>query len=637
MAKGSLTPSTVTDSEQILYRFLQELPSDDCILLNDSRLSFSTFPWGVFSQQWADELAKEDCHCLKLLAHANDWNRIALRLQATIYNDPNTSVLFRLDPAFGNGIWLWLQVTGTFDENRCLTSLHGTLTDVSARKAAVNDLRTKEQFYEHILSTMPVQLAVFNEEHRYIYCNKTAIQNDHIREWIIGKDDFEYCRFRGKDINIAWRRRYFFQQALAYRDEIKWEEEIWKDDTNKTVSLRRLTPIYDDDGNLQFVLGYGFDITNRRLAEERAAENEKLLASINANIQDGIYRYSPARGFLYVNDAFLRIFGYQSQAELNAQGKAFFRKDEEGRQVLIDIQGVQGSFNNREVLLHGEEEKARFWGLVSCSKRSDPKEGIIYDGIITDITEFKESEQLLRKTNKALRQKNNELDRFIYSASHDLRAPLTSIQGVLQLAELDEPSADMQYYLGLIGSSVNKLENFVNDLIDYYRNAKTQQSYHQIDFEDLVRSTFESFQYMEGAERITLCPENWLSSDFYSDHYRLRIVLSNLLSNAIKYQDPEKEAPYVKVHLSDKGDCHQLLVADNGLGIPSDKVDDVWELFYQSGHDQQGSGMGLFIVKETVQKLGGSVEIRAQAGQGTTFEIKLPKNGSERQNYPADR
>lgn len=637
MAKGSLTPSTVTDSEQILYRFLQELPSDDCILLNDSRLSFSTFPWGVFSQQWADELAKEDCHCLKLLAHANDWNRIALRLQATIYNDPNTSVLFRLDPAFGNGIWLWLQVIGTFDENRYLTSLHGTLTDVSARKAAVNDLRTKEQFYEHILSTMPVQLAVFNEEHRYIYCNKTAIQNDHIREWIIGKDDFEYCRFRGKDINIAWRRRYFFQQALAYRDEIKWEEEIWKDDTNKTVSLRRLTPIYDDDGNLQFVLGYGFDITDRKLAEERAAENEKLLASINANIQDGIYRYSPARGFLYVNDAFLRIFRYQSQAELNAEGKAFFRKDEEGRQVLIDIQGVQGSFNNREVLFRGEEEKARFWGLVSCSKRSDPKEGIIYDGIITDITEFKESEQLLRKTNKALRQKNNELDRFIYSASHDLRAPLTSIQGVLQLAELDEPSADMQYYLGLIGSSVNKLENFVNDLIDYYRNAKTQQSYHQIDFEDLVRSTFESFQYMEGAERITLHPENWLSSDFYSDQYRLRIVLSNLLSNAIKYQDPEKEAPYVKVHLSDKGDCHQLLIADNGLGIPSDKVDDVWELFYQSGHDQQGSGMGLFIVKETVQKLGGSVEVRAQAGQGTTFEIKLPKNGSERQNYPADR
>jgi signal transduction histidine kinase len=142
---------------------------------------------------------------------------------------------------------------------------------------------------------------------------------------------------------------------------------------------------------------------------------------------------------------------------------------------------------------------------------------------------------------------------------------------------------------------------------------------------------------MEGAERITLHPENWLSSDFYSDQYRLRIVLSNLLSNAIKYQDPEKEAPYVKVHLSDKGDCHQLLIADNGLGIPPDKVDDVWELFYQSGHDQQGSGMGLFIVKETVQKLGGSVEIRAQAGQGTTFEIKLPKNGSERQNYPADR
>lgn len=615
----------VANEENLVQRFLNELPAASISFLNDEHFSLINLPASTFKNESIFEAIKESASTLRDLTHPNDLERIQSRLKGLIPSEPKTSVLFRLNPDFQRHFWLWLEVEGEFGPNHDLQKFHGKLTDVTSRKNAIDELQTNEQFYESILSTMPVQLVVFNEEHRYIYCNKTAIPNDHVRNWIIGKDDFEYCQYRDLDINIAWQRRYYFQKALAYRQEIKWEEEIWKDEETKVVSLRRLTPIYNDDGELHFVLGYGFDITDRIRAEERAAANEKLIKSINANIQDGIYRYSPQRGFLYVNDAFLRIFGYRSLEQLNAEGRRFFEKDPNGRKILIDIRGKQGSFNNREIPFQEQPGKNRFWGLVSCNKTSDPNEGIVYDGVIADITEFKEAEELLKRTNEELKQKNNDLDRFIYSASHDLRAPLTSIQGVLQLAEMDKPDETMQHYLDLISSSVYKLENFVNDLIDYYRNAKTQQSYHYIDFEELVYGTFEKFRYMEGAERLALYVENYLSEALYSDEYRLRIIISNLLSNAVKYQDFNKSDPYIKICISEQDQNVMITFADNGKGIPENMLEDIWGMFYKGGEDSQSSGMGLFIVKETVEKLGGTIKADSSPGEGTTFTLSFGK------------
>ncbi len=620
------TPDQVRDAEWLIEQFLKQLPQANITIQNDKGfpLTYDIEELSAFLGVPSSSVGKAG-QDLKSLVNPKDWERVANRLESAIPAKPSVNMLFKLSEKYDASKWVLLHAKAIFKDESHVSYFNGTLKDVTQQKGALDNLNKNEQFYEHILSTMPVQLVVFNEEHRYVFCNKTAISDDYLRNWIIGKDDFEFCRYRGKDLNIAWERRYYFQQALSQQQEIKWEEEIWKDAHNKVVHLRNFTPIYDEAGEFQFVLGYGFDITDRKLAEERAAANENLLKSINANIQDGIYRFSPERGFLYVNDAFLRIFEYNSLYQLNKAGGDFFNVDPEGRNVLTDIEGTQGSFNNREVPFLFNDQQGRFWGLVSCNKINDSQEGIVYDGVIADITEFKEAEELLKNTNEELRKKNSDLDRFIYSASHDLRAPLTSIQGVLQLADMEEPNPTMQHYFNLIGTSVNKLEDFVNDLIDYYRNAKTQQSYEWIDFEDLVYGTFEHFQYMEGADRVALSVENKMSEGFHSDKYRISIVLSNLLSNAVKYQDYSKPETNIKVTLAQcEGDAC-ITISDNGNGIPKDKLGKVWEFFYRGEDQGQGTGMGLSIVNETVKKLGGSIHVDSQPGVGSTFKVRLPK------------
>ena len=625
MIERPLLTNEVDETREIVFKFLDEL---NAVYFRAKK-----------EQSWIfEEVGDEVSEVLGLtgdyntitrktfneVIHYNDLEYVYTTLNESLSTGNKFQLIFRINADICKNKWIWAKGKGLFDHARNLIGIEGTMMDISGRKHAVDELRTNENFYQHILHTMPIELVVLNAEQRYIFCNKTAIPDDETRQWLIGKNDFEYCEHRNKDLRIAWERHRNFKKVTAQKKELEWEEVFWKDAGKKVYALRRLTPIYDEDGDLQMVIGYGFDITDRRMAEEKAKENERLLKSINANIQDGIYRYSPTRGFLYVNDAFLRIFNYRNRASLMNDEHSFFKYDYEARKELINIQGKSGSFNNKEVLFKGsDDDESQFWGLVSCNKKLDEDQNILYDGAIADITELKETERLLKEKNEELLKTNNELDRFIYSASHDLRAPLTSILGIVKVAEWEYQDSEINHYLDMIRRSVNKLDHFVNDLIDYYRNSRSQTNQDEIDFNELINESYDNFRYMNGAEKINLEVANNLEQPFYSDEYRLRIIFNNLLSNAIKYQNPEAEQPYLKIDLREGDKQIEIKFKDNGLGIEQSKMNHIFDMFYRASQDSEGSGLGLYIVKEAVEKLSGSINATSEPGEGTEFTILL--------------
>lgn len=470
---------------------------------------------------------------------------------------------------------------------------------------------------------MPIELVVLNSEQRYIFCNKTAIQDEETRKWLIGKNDFEYCKFRKKDLKIAKKRQKYFQSATHEGREIEWEE-VFHDKTGKMVyALRRLSPIFDEDGDLQMVIGYGFDITDRRVMEEKVKENERLLKSINANIQEGIYRYSVEKGFLYINDAFIRLFNYDLREELLNDADAFFAYDSGARKELINIQGKSGSFNNKEILFK-RTDGSKFWGLVSCSKKPDEDHNVLFDGVIVDITELKEAERMLKEKNEELIKANNELDRFIYSASHDLRAPLTSILGIVKVAEMEFKDSYQKQYLDMIQKSVHKLDYFVNDLIDYYRNSRSHTHRDKINFEKLINESFDNFKYLKGADKLKINVDNKQTDHFYSDEYRIKIIFNNLISNAIKYQNPEAREPFVNISINGDEEQTKIIVQDNGKGIDQKKLGKIFDMFYRAAQDSDSSGLGLYIVKEAVSKLDGKIYVDSATGRGTKFTLSIP-------------
>jgi ligand-binding sensor domain-containing protein/two-component sensor histidine kinase len=228
----------------------------------------------------------------------------------------------------------------------------------------------------------------------------------------------------------------------------------------------------------------------------------------------------------------------------------------------------------------------------------------------------------VEKRNAELRKLNSELDRFVYSTSHDLRAPLASILGLINLSRLEEKNKD--HYLALIEKSVHKLDEFISEIIDYSRNARLAVEPVAIDFQPMITSILEDLEYLE--ENVTLKKNISISSAgvFHSDKTRIRIILSNLISNAIKYHNNRQANPFIDITINANEQHALITVADNGIGIRTDQQENIFKMFHRGSEQSKGSGLGLYIVKETISKLGGSIAVKSKLGEGTTFEVILP-------------
>lgn len=236
----------------------------------------------------------------------------------------------------------------------------------------------------------------------------------------------------------------------------------------------------------------------------------------------------------------------------------------------------------------------------------------------------REAATALEKQNEALLKINQELDSFVYSISHNLRAPLMSVLGLLDLARNESNSEVIQQYHDMMKSSVCKLDETLKEILEYSRNARQGLVIKEIDFEKTVNDNFERMQFMPGYERIRKDIFIEGESRFYSDHYRLSLILNNLISNAIKYSDPQKENSFIQIHITVREDKVLLIFKDNGIGIEQGYIQKVFNMFFRATEKNEGAGLGLYIVKEAVEKLGGTIELESQVGKGTVFKIELP-------------
>ncbi|MBL7859500.1 MAG: HAMP domain-containing histidine kinase [Cyclobacteriaceae bacterium] len=226
--------------------------------------------------------------------------------------------------------------------------------------------------------------------------------------------------------------------------------------------------------------------------------------------------------------------------------------------------------------------------------------------------------------NKLLIKTNEELDRFVYSTSHDLRAPLTSVMGLIDIVNRSNDIDEIKKYTSMMKDRVNALDKFIKDITDYSRNNRIKVSRDKVKLSGLAQEVWESLRYAPEAHGIDFQLEIPESLEVFSDKNRLKIVLSNLIANAIRYHDRSKEEKYIRLKHSLNGKGIYLKVEDNGQGIAPEYQTKVFDMFYRAHEKSQGSGLGLYIVKETIAKLAGTVRLESEPGIGTTFTVKLP-------------
>jgi PAS domain S-box-containing protein len=250
--------------------------------------------------------------------------------------------------------------------------------------------------------------------------------------------------------------------------------------------------------------------------------------------------------------------------------------------------------------------------------------------ISLDITEQKDTSAQLKERVDQLQKTNYELDKFVYSVSHDLRAPLSSILGLVNVAELESPKETT--YLKMIRGRINTLDNFIKSILDYSRNSRMEVQREEVDFKMLVDTAQDSLRTMNGFSSLHIEVNITQAAPFYSDVVRIGTIFNNLLSNAVRFQDPHKGKSTLQVKVVCKSRYAHILVMDNGIGIAEEHQSKVFDMFYRATQQGVGSGIGLYLVKETVTKLNGTIRLNSRFGEFTEFEIILPNQLSEHQS-----
>jgi len=231
----------------------------------------------------------------------------------------------------------------------------------------------------------------------------------------------------------------------------------------------------------------------------------------------------------------------------------------------------------------------------------------------------------LALANESLLARNQELDQFVYSTSHDLSAPLKSIRGLINLAKYETSLESQKSLLQKMNESVIKLEKFIRDVISYSRNTRMEIIHEPIALKKLVKEILENISNLEYFGTIEIIIDIPDELTILCDETRLRIILNNLLTNAVKFQrfgiEPE---PFVHIRYRLVNGNHQITVRDNGQGISADLQHKIFDMFFRANVSADGSGLGLYILKQTVAKLNGEVSLVSEEGMGSKFIISIP-------------
>ncbi|CAN1210061.1 hypothetical protein TUMEXPCC7403_07690 [Tumidithrix helvetica PCC 7403] len=486
--------------------------------------------------------------------------------------------------------------------------------DISDRKRLETFLRQ----YERIVSATTDGISLVDRNYMYRVVNQTYLNWDRIQsEQIVGHSVSE---MRGEEIFQAVIKPQL-DRCLA--GEIV-QYEAWFDyqDTIRRFVRVTYSPYFELDGEISGVVVNTHDLTDRKQAEMALRESEENYRFIVETSIDGIWKLDRDSKTTFVNQSMANMLGYNVDEMLGTSLFEFM--DEEGREIAM--RGIETRRQGtREIhdFKFRRKDGSDLWGIVSANPIFDASG--LYGGalaIITDITKRQKTEQIK--------------DEFISVVSHELRTPLTAIHGSLGILESGVYSnrpEKAKHMLKIALNNSDRLVRLVNDILNLERleSGKVQLAIGTCHISELMRQAIESVQQLAIQVSVTL-DFTLLDIEVRADSNAIVQTLTNLLSNAIKFSPPEStvwlRAEIRNPILEPSAPYILFSVKDCGRGIPADRLDKIFDRFYQvdisDSRQKSGTGLGLAICRNIVQQHGGEIWAESTLGRGSTFYFTLP-------------
>jgi signal transduction histidine kinase len=240
---------------------------------------------------------------------------------------------------------------------------------------------------------------------------------------------------------------------------------------------------------------------------------------------------------------------------------------------------------------------------------------------INEGNKFYVSNSLLAVQNEELQKAYNELDKFSYSVTHDMRGPLLSILGAVEAAQHMDDITDIRKMLELMKKSVSNLDDFIQSIHDYYNLNRGELEIQEIDFDTIVTEQIKIFNFTYLVSDVRFKTSIQQKEVFRGDQVSIKLILNNLLSNAFKYQIKENNNKQVDLKILVENGKAIIEVSDNGVGIHEKHIGDIFNMFYRANSEEVGTGFGLYNVKAAVTKLNGKINVESEINHGTIFKV----------------
>lgn len=524
----------------------------------------------------------------------------------------------------------WVEISALPSKQNEILYYNGIVQDVTNKKNAELDLQIKRQFNDSILNNIPADIAVFDKFHNYLFVNENGIANEDTRKWLIGKNDFDYCEYKKINPASAHKRRAYFNEAIARDKSVDWIDTYDKDGSKKFV-FRRFYP-YKLNGNLEYVIGYGIDVTELKNAEEVILKNEQRNSLILNSSLDGILMIDHKGEITFWNPQAELIFGWKSEEVLgsNIADVIIPANMKSSHHTGMDRFLTTGKSTILKQLLElnaVNKNGIEFPVELTVVPIEDDTNTMSFCAFIRDITVRKNREKQISNQNRKLKVQNKQLEQFTYIASHDLQEPLLTLTSFSDLL-LEEHSQQLndegKLFVEFINKSAMRMRALVSGLMDYARIGK-REKVEEIDCGALLENVLDDLSAKITKHKATITVEAMPTIVGYTTY--IRLLFQNIISNAIKFNKPGVD-PVVHIQFSELKEEWLFTITDNGIGIGKKHQEEIFTIFKRLNHQEQyeGHGIGLSHCKKIVDLHEGDLWVNSEIGQGSTFSFTISKS-----------
>jgi PAS domain S-box-containing protein len=500
-------------------------------------------------------------------------------------------------------------------------------------KSILGEVQEQKMFYEDLLNNIPADIAIFDRSHRYIFMNQKALSKNDVRSWLLNKDDFDYCKKTNKPLDLAIERRKHFTEALKTGETVEFEEINKTPSGEKVFNLRRFYPLKNHEGNIEYVIGYGINITRVREREEAILQREQAFRDLVESMDQMVVSINESCKIQYTNLQWSKLMGIPSYVYLDKKLSTFINTNKVSFMDNVNsfINDSKYKTKRRRVGINdkdGKKHTLTYYIANLTTLQSDERRYAVF---FNDITLQLRAENELKTIARQERKLNELKSNFIGLVSHELRTPLSVILSSAELIELKSmikgttASPETGIYTNRIIEQVDKMTQLMNDFLFLTKieSGKMPLNPQLIDLKIMIdKLQDELYSPWKDGRSLDISIKG-RPRHVMADEAMIRNSLINIINNAFKYSQG-RDAPRLRLRFTET--IWEVLMIDSGIGISKEDQRNLFQPFVRGNNvgDIEGTGLGLMVVKFFVKKSKGTMLIKSVYNKGTAIVLRFP-------------